>query len=77
MENDTSVHGGSVHDFVKETVPAYSNFEFRQHFRMTRDCFEVYSFFFQNKSIITFCNHIGCFCIGLNEHVRWKLYHEV
>jgi len=41
----------TVENFVSVTVPAYSLTEFRQHFRMSRYCFQVT----QN------CPHYGCF----------------
>ena len=31
-----------IQNFVEDTVPRYSNTEFREHFRMTRAVFEVW-----------------------------------
>ena len=49
----------TVENFLSVTVPAYSLTEFRQHFRMSRYCFQVT----QN------CPHYGCFF--QNYHSTW------
>ena len=41
MEFDSADEDGYVQNFVVETVPSYTDIQFRQHFRMTRHCFEV------------------------------------
>ena len=48
----------TVENFLSITVPAYSLTEFRQHFRMSRYCFQVT----QN------CPHYGCFFKTIIRH---------
>lgn len=41
LDSDSDSEDGYVENFVSITVPSYTDIQFKHHFRMSRECFEV------------------------------------